>query len=250
MKRRFARKATAVAISDVTAAIASTTFNVMPDGRTTACTLKLDNGFIVTGLAHCSPFVTFNPEIGRAAAEDDAREQLFGYLTFAMLEQTYRDSDQTEPGESLREMAMNASNAWANRHQDIGRAQAAKREHCDEKQRSNAQTEKVHPASAEGQRIQLEALAAAARDGMAAVSGGRVISREEMMQVREKTLAQTEALAESEAFAAVVAATAGQIDMEAQAQQIIADALDKAIVSLSPQLRAILPDKIIFHTGK
>lgn len=69
-----------VTIEDVTAAIVSETFTVLPDGRTTICQLTLKNGFTVDGHSACVSKEMFNTEKGNKFAREAAVEKVWAYL--------------------------------------------------------------------------------------------------------------------------------------------------------------------------
>ena len=67
----------------IDAKIQSSTFIVMPDGRTTVCQIILENGFSVIGTSSCVEQEDFNIIIGRDIAYKDAFEKIWeleGYL--------------------------------------------------------------------------------------------------------------------------------------------------------------------------
>ena len=63
--------------------IESAQYHVFPGTTTTACLLKLINGFTVVGESACASVENFDEELGRKIAFDNARNkiwQLEGYL--------------------------------------------------------------------------------------------------------------------------------------------------------------------------
>lgn len=63
---------------------------IMPDGRTTICSLELDNGFTVRGESSCVSKENFNADIGATYAYDDAFNKLWVLFGFLLAEDLYR----------------------------------------------------------------------------------------------------------------------------------------------------------------
>ena len=69
-----------VTLAEVEAAIHKQDFTLLPDGRTTICTLTLDNGFTVRGESSCVCIENFDEMIGRKIASDNARGEVWKML--------------------------------------------------------------------------------------------------------------------------------------------------------------------------
>ena len=67
----------------INAKIKSESYLVLPDGRTTICTLMLENGYSIHGYSACVDPADFDINLGRFYAFEDARRQIWpleGYL--------------------------------------------------------------------------------------------------------------------------------------------------------------------------
>ena len=74
---------------DVDSAIVAQDFTILPDGRTTICTLTLYNGFTVHGESFCVCIENFDEQMGREVAAKNAREQVWKFLGFRLAENLY-----------------------------------------------------------------------------------------------------------------------------------------------------------------
>ncbi len=68
-------------------AIVSADFHHFPGTTVTVCCLTLRNGFTLVGQAACVNPDNFEEELGRQLAQDDARQQVFRFLAFRMLDE-------------------------------------------------------------------------------------------------------------------------------------------------------------------
>lgn len=84
-------RAPKVTPDEVQAAIAATDFTVLPDGRTTICTLTLDNGFTVRGESSVVCAENFDAGIGQAVARENAIGQVWKFLGFRLAERLHRE---------------------------------------------------------------------------------------------------------------------------------------------------------------
>lgn len=73
-----------VTLNDVNDAIQGAEYTVLPDGRTTICTLTLDNGYTVRGESSCVCIENFDPAMGRDIALEDARRKVWPLLGFRL----------------------------------------------------------------------------------------------------------------------------------------------------------------------
>lgn len=70
-------------VADIHRKIKFSTYNLLPDGRTTVCQLTLENGFTVIGTSACVSVEQYNQALGEKYAYEKAFNeiwQLEGYL--------------------------------------------------------------------------------------------------------------------------------------------------------------------------
>lgn len=63
--------------------IQSTTYTLLPNGRTTICTLDMMNGYTVTGMSSCVDIEEYNQFLGEKYSYEDALDNVWpleGYL--------------------------------------------------------------------------------------------------------------------------------------------------------------------------
>lgn len=84
-------KAPKVTPDEVAAAIKGEDYTVLPDGRTTICTLTLDNGFTVRGESSVVCAENFDADIGRKVARENAVGQVWRFLGFRLAERLHRE---------------------------------------------------------------------------------------------------------------------------------------------------------------
>ena len=70
--------------TDVDAAIRFDDYQVLRDGRTTICTLVLDNGFTVRGESSCVSIANFDADVGQRIAYKNARDKVWQLLGFRL----------------------------------------------------------------------------------------------------------------------------------------------------------------------
>lgn len=68
--------------ADVDSAIREQHYTTLPDGHTTVCSLRLDNGCWVHGQSHSDVPLIEHPEPGRTAAFGVARREVWSLLQF------------------------------------------------------------------------------------------------------------------------------------------------------------------------
>lgn len=68
--------------ADVDSAIREEHYTVLPDGHTTVCSLRLDNGRWVHGYSHSDVALAEHPESGRTSAFAVARREVWSLLQF------------------------------------------------------------------------------------------------------------------------------------------------------------------------
>lgn len=71
---------------EVEQAIVKQDFTILPDERTTICTLTLYNGFTVRGESSCVRVENFDEMVGRKIASDNARKEVWKLLGFRLAE--------------------------------------------------------------------------------------------------------------------------------------------------------------------
>lgn len=71
---------------EVEQAIVKQDFTVLPDERTTICTLTLYNDFTVRGESSCVRVENFDEMVGRKIASDNARKEVWKLLGFRLAE--------------------------------------------------------------------------------------------------------------------------------------------------------------------
>ncbi len=82
---------------DLDNAIKKVEYTLLPDGRTTICTLTLDNNFTVRGESSCVSAENFNEEIGQTLALKKARENLWPFLGFRLADKLHREKHESFP---------------------------------------------------------------------------------------------------------------------------------------------------------
>ena len=76
---------------DLDKAINKVEYTLLPDGRTTICTLTLDNNFTVRGESSCVSVENYNEELGQTYALKKARENLWPFLGFRLADELHRE---------------------------------------------------------------------------------------------------------------------------------------------------------------
>lgn len=82
---------------DLDNAIKKVEYTLLPDGRTTICTLTLDNNFTVRGESSCVSAENFDEEIGRNLALKKARDNLWPFLGFRLADELHREKREPFP---------------------------------------------------------------------------------------------------------------------------------------------------------
>lgn len=70
--------------------VAETHYSILPDGRTTVCSIVLVNGFTVTGSSSCVDRANFSVDLGRNYSFQKAFEKIFEVEAFLAMEDEYR----------------------------------------------------------------------------------------------------------------------------------------------------------------
>ena len=92
MSRYEPGQAPRVTPEEVDAAVIKQEFTLLPDGRTTVCTLTLDNGFTVHGESSCVRIENFDEGIGRSVASKNAENEVWKFLGFRLAERLHREA--------------------------------------------------------------------------------------------------------------------------------------------------------------
>ena len=77
-------------IDDVNAMIVDEMYDVLKDGRTTVCTLVLDNGFTVRGESSCVAIENFDAALGEKYARERAVANVWQFAGFRIAEGLHR----------------------------------------------------------------------------------------------------------------------------------------------------------------
>jgi len=80
---------------DVFDAIKGTTYTILPDGITTICQLTLTNGYTVIGKSACADPAEFNAAEGEKWAWQDALDNVWPLLGYALKERLFTSSQQS-----------------------------------------------------------------------------------------------------------------------------------------------------------
>lgn len=70
--------------------VAETHYSILPDGRTTVCSIVLVNGYTVTGSSSCLDRANFSVDLGRNYSFQKAFEKIFEVEAFLAMEDEYR----------------------------------------------------------------------------------------------------------------------------------------------------------------
>jgi len=81
-----------VSLSDMMAKIKSTTYTVLPNGKTTICQLVLENGFSVEGQSACVDPANYNQSLGEKYAFENAIDKMWPLEGYLLAETIYQHS--------------------------------------------------------------------------------------------------------------------------------------------------------------
>lgn len=82
---------------DLDNAIKTVEYTLLPDGRTTVCTLTLDNNFTVRGESSCVSAENYNEKDGQTYSLKKARENLWPFLGFRLADRLHREKCNSLP---------------------------------------------------------------------------------------------------------------------------------------------------------
>ena len=80
-----------VTLEGIKSKIKAECYIVLPDGRTTLCQLTLQNGYTINGTSACVDASSFDMNIGRKIAFDDAIRQIWPLEGYLLAEKLYWD---------------------------------------------------------------------------------------------------------------------------------------------------------------
>ena len=86
-----------VTLEQIESKIKNTTYLVLPDGRTTLCTLTLENGYTIQGLSACVDISNFDLQLGRKYAREDAVRQIWPLEGYLLAEKMHYNRGQPAP---------------------------------------------------------------------------------------------------------------------------------------------------------
>jgi hypothetical protein len=78
-----------VTLDGIKAKIKGETYLVLPDGRTTLCHLTLENGFTVNGTSACIDPSSFDINLGRKYAFEEAIREVFKVEAYLLMQKAY-----------------------------------------------------------------------------------------------------------------------------------------------------------------
>ena len=85
-----------VTIQQISAKIKNESYLVLPDGRTTLCTLTLENGYTVHGTSACVDPTDFNMDIGRFHAFNKAMDEIWPLEGYLLAQFIYENTPKTQ----------------------------------------------------------------------------------------------------------------------------------------------------------
>ena len=83
-----------VSLSDMMAKIKSTTYTILPNGKTTVCQLILENGFSIEGQSACVDIANYNQALGEKYAFENAVDKMWQLEGYLLTEKLYQRSKQ------------------------------------------------------------------------------------------------------------------------------------------------------------
>ena len=81
-----------VSLSDMMAKIKSTTYTLLPNGKTTVCQLILENNFSVEGQSACVDIANYNKALGEKYAFENAIEKIWPLEGYLLAEKIYQST--------------------------------------------------------------------------------------------------------------------------------------------------------------
>ena len=81
-----------VSLSDMMAKIKSTTYTVLPNGRTTICQVTLENGFTVEGSSACVDIANYNQALGEKYSFEKTIDKMWELEGYLLCEKIYQST--------------------------------------------------------------------------------------------------------------------------------------------------------------
>jgi len=82
--------------TDINNSIKDVQYYRFPGTTTTVCLVTLHNGFSVTGESACASSENFDEEIGKGAALAQAKNKLWSYLGYSLVDKLYKGRQENE----------------------------------------------------------------------------------------------------------------------------------------------------------
>jgi hypothetical protein len=81
-----------VSLSDMMAKIKSTTYTLLPNGRTTICQVTLENGFTVEGSSACVDIANYNQALGEKYSFEKTVDKMWELEGYLLAEKIYQST--------------------------------------------------------------------------------------------------------------------------------------------------------------
>jgi len=81
-----------VTYSSILPKVKSTTYTVLPDGRTTICQLTMNNGFTIEGSSVYSDPSEYDRDISEDVAHDDAMRNAWKFETYLRAQRIHKET--------------------------------------------------------------------------------------------------------------------------------------------------------------
>lgn len=81
-----------VSLSDMMAKIKSTTYTLLPNGRTTICQVTLENGFTVEGSSACVDVANYNQALGEKYSFEKTVDKMWEIEGYLLAEKIYQST--------------------------------------------------------------------------------------------------------------------------------------------------------------
>lgn len=83
-----------VSMSDMLAKIKSTTYTLLPNGKTTVCQIILENGFSIEGASACVDIKNYNQALGEKYSFEKAVEKMWELEGYLLTEKIYQSNQE------------------------------------------------------------------------------------------------------------------------------------------------------------
>lgn len=81
-----------VSLSDMMEKVKSTTYTLLPNGKTTICQMVLENGFSIEGQSACVDPKNYNQALGEKYAFENAIDKMWPLEGYLLAEKIYQQS--------------------------------------------------------------------------------------------------------------------------------------------------------------